>query len=295
MGERIPLLLDTDIGTDIDDALCLAYLLAEPRCELLGVSTVTGQAGERAMLADAVCRAAGRSEVPIWSGTEAPLLAKQGQPEAQQAEVLSRWPHREGFPPCEAVQRMREVILARPGEVTLLTVGPLTNVALLFALDREVPRLLKGLVMMAGRFFGGRTSEWNASCDSHATAIVMAAQVGRVRIHGLDVTLECSMPAQACRRRLKGGALDVVADMAEVWFRQRDRIAFHDPLAAVCTFEPGLCAYRRGRVRVETCDARALGTTVLEESPGGAHAVAESVDSERFFELYFAAVRPGGG
>ena len=56
----IPLLLDTDIGSDIDDALCLAYLLAQKRCELLGVTTVSGEATRRAMLADAICQAAGR-------------------------------------------------------------------------------------------------------------------------------------------------------------------------------------------------------------------------------------------
>ena len=57
MEERVPLLFDTDIGSDIDDAVALAYLLREPRCELLGITTVTGEPLKRAMLADAVCRA----------------------------------------------------------------------------------------------------------------------------------------------------------------------------------------------------------------------------------------------
>ena len=62
MNEMIPILLDTDIGSDIDDAVCLAYLLKQPKCELVGVTTVSGEAQKRAMLVDAICRAAGREQ-----------------------------------------------------------------------------------------------------------------------------------------------------------------------------------------------------------------------------------------
>ncbi|MGD2174792.1 MAG: nucleoside hydrolase, partial [Candidatus Brocadiaceae bacterium] len=148
MEDRVPVLLDTDIGSDIDDAVCLTYLLAEPRCDLLGVTTVTGEPGRRAMLADAICRAAGREDVPIYSGCDAPILFEQRQPEAPQAEVLPNWPHAEEFEPFGAVEFLRRTIREAPGEVTLLTIGPLTNIGLLFALDPEVPGKLRRLVMM---------------------------------------------------------------------------------------------------------------------------------------------------
>ncbi|HEX29746.1 TPA: nucleoside hydrolase, partial [Candidatus Poribacteria bacterium] len=99
MDERIPVLLDTDIGSDIDDAVCLAYLLKQPRCELLGVTTVTGEPERRAMLASAICKAAGRDDVPIRSGSADPILVEQRQKKAPQAEVLPRWQHREDFEP----------------------------------------------------------------------------------------------------------------------------------------------------------------------------------------------------
>ena len=66
------ILLDTDIGGDIDDAICLAYLLKEPQCALLGITTVCGEPEKRAAVADAICRAAGR-QVPIVAGVETPL------------------------------------------------------------------------------------------------------------------------------------------------------------------------------------------------------------------------------
>ena len=83
------LILDTDIGSDIDDAVCLAYLLAQPRCDLLGITTVTGEADKRAMMASALCKAAGKS-IPIYPGCEQPLLVAQGQPQAPQAAALAR-------------------------------------------------------------------------------------------------------------------------------------------------------------------------------------------------------------
>src|SRR5437764_4515673 len=123
---NVPILLDTDIGSDIDDALCLAYLLRQPRCELLGITTVSGEPEPRARLADAICQAEGRGDIPIHSGSPLPLLRPQRQPEAPQAAVLPRWPHRSNFPPCTAVTFLRDTIRARPGEVTLLAVGPMT-------------------------------------------------------------------------------------------------------------------------------------------------------------------------
>ena len=92
--EKIPVLLDTDIGSDIDDAICLSYLLRQPRCELLGITTVSGKPQERAALAEAVCRAAGHKDVPIHSGVAQGLNMGIVQPECPQSEVLARFEHR---------------------------------------------------------------------------------------------------------------------------------------------------------------------------------------------------------
>jgi len=291
--ERIPVLFDTDIGSDIDDAVALAYLLRQPRCELVGVTTVSGQARERAMLADAVCRAAGRSDIPIHSGAERPLLVEQRQKTAPQAEVLGRFPHRDDFPPNTAVEFMRHAIRSRPGEIVLVAVGPMTNLALLFATDPEVATMLRGLVLMCGRFVSGApgATEHNASCDPHATAIVYRAAARPHISHGLDVTTRCRLDAATCRERLRGGPLDVVAAMAEVWFRSVETITFHDPLAAASVFEPGLCTCQEGKVEVELSGRLTLGLTrwnpSSEDKP---HRVATDVDPERFFDHYFSVV-----
>lgn len=96
MTDRIPVILDTDIGSDIDDAFCLANLLAQPRCELVGITTVSGEDPRvRASLADAVCRSAGRTDVPIHSGASVRMdSGAVVQPAVPQAAFLPAYAHR---------------------------------------------------------------------------------------------------------------------------------------------------------------------------------------------------------
>ncbi|MBM3957220.1 MAG: nucleoside hydrolase, partial [Gemmatimonadetes bacterium] len=201
------ILFDTDIGSDIDDAVCLAYLLAQPECELLGITTVSGEPHLRAMLASAMCRVAGR-RVPVFPGAESPLLGPQRQPHVPQAEALDRWEHDRDFPTGEAVEFLRRTVRAHPGEVTLLAVGPLTNVALLFGSDPDIPSLLGGLVLMNGVFAsppaGWRPVEWNAGCDPHAAAMVYRACAAGHRSIGLDVTCRVQMESARVRQKFRG-------------------------------------------------------------------------------------------
>jgi inosine-uridine nucleoside N-ribohydrolase len=285
-------LLDTDIGSDIDDAVCLAYLLAQPDCDLLGITTVTGEAGRRAEMASALCEVAGQ-KVPIFAGAEKPLLIEQKQPRAQQAVALDRWPHQAFERPSafEAVDFLRSTIRSQPGEIHLLTIGPLTNAGLLFAIDPEIPSLLKSLTMMVGVFLS-ENGEWNATLDPHATALIYRGRAPVHRSIGLDVTMQVRMEAAQVRRRFQAKLLRPVLDFAEVWFEKAEGITFHDPLAAVTLFEPGVCAFRRGRVEVDLSSPEKAGHTLW--TPGGPadpHEVALEVNPQRFFEAYFSVVK----
>jgi purine nucleosidase len=304
MTQTIPILLDTDIGSDIDDALALAYLLRQPRCELLGVTTVSGEPEKRAALADAVCRAGGREDIPIHVGLSAPLLVPQNQPQAPQTAALAdgEWPYREFSAQNTAIHCLRETIHARPGEITLLAIGPLTNIALLFALDPAIPMLLKEIVLMGGWYFDRPQPEWNIRCDPHAAALVFAAPVPRLTAVGIDVTQHCRMPAAECRRRFAeaGGPLAPVAAFAEVWFQNVPDITFHDPLAAALIFEPSLCVTESRQISVELASPAHLGQTYVdwqdhhstEANLNHPHKVAASVDVPAFFDHYFSVVTP---
>src|SRR3954469_18526054 len=133
--DTIPLLLDTDIGNDIDDCICLSYLLREPRCELLGITTLSGRPRERAAMADAVCRLAGRGDIPIHAGIDRAIGGGGIQPEAPQFEAIVNYPHRkpDDFEDYSAVEFLRRAIRQRPGEITLLGIGPMTKPRGLFS------------------------------------------------------------------------------------------------------------------------------------------------------------------
>ncbi len=288
MAEKV--LLDTDIGSDIDDAVALAWLLANPECDLVGITTVSGQPEVRARLASALCRVAGK-DVPIVPGADKPLQVEARQPVAQQASSLERWPHDETFMSEDAIGFMADLINRHPGEITLLAVGPMTNVARLFEHNPEVPKKLKQIVLMCGRFgpeqLGRSPSEWNVHCDPHAAEIVLNTETNRTRVHGLDVTTQVQMDSDLVRRRFSVPLLEPVLDMAEEWFSRRPLITFHDPLAAVAVFDEAICGYERGFSTVATDSGADQGLSQWQPDDSGVLEVAFQVDPDRFFERYF--------
>jgi inosine-uridine nucleoside N-ribohydrolase len=285
-------LLDTDIGSDIDDAICLAYLLAQPECELLGITTVSGEPESRAMIASAQRAVAGRT-LPIYPGASQPLLVEQRQPRVPQADALERWPHEQQFPRGQAIEFLRTTIRAHPGEVTLLAIGPMTNLALLFRADPEIPELLRSLVLMCGDFGEQATrAEWNAYCDPHAAAIVYGARPPVHRSLGLNVTTQVVMPAAEVRQRFQTRLLRPVLDFAEVWFQKRDSITFHDPLAAATIFDGVICDFEPGAVEVELEDGHLRGATHWRiDHPDQPHEVGMRVDAGRYFEHFFGTMQ----
>jgi len=122
---------------------------------------------------------------------------------------------------------------------------------------------------------------------------VFRARPPRLTAIGLDVTKQCQLPADECRRRFAkaGGPLEFVAEMAEIWFRHRRDITFHDPLAAAVVFEPDLCECEEGEVNVEFADAARAGLTTWNAGVASQpHRIAVSVRPARVFENYFAVV-----
>jgi inosine-uridine nucleoside N-ribohydrolase len=287
------LLLDTDIGSDIDDAVALAYLLAKPECELLGITTVSGEPVKRAMMASAQCKVAGKS-VPIYPGAADPLLVSPRQPKSPQADALTRWDHDTDFAQGEAIEFLRHTIRQHPGEITLLPIGPLTNIALLFKADPEIPSLLKALVLMGGLFDTARMKnwrggkwEWNIYCDPHAAAMVYRTPVKVHRSIGLDVTTQVTMAALQVREKFQTTLLRPVLDFAEVWFQHAEKITFHDPLAATTIFNDAICGYDRGDIAVELHDPDDFAVTKWQANAHGGHEIATTVDAGRFFDEYF--------
>jgi len=288
-SETIKVLFDTDIGSDIDDAVALAYLLAQPRCDLLGITTVSGRPTERAKLASAICKTAG-ANIPIIPGYEDRLDGPTRQPNVPQTSVLPSWAHDTEFSNQDAVDFMAETIRNNPHEVVLLAVGPMTNVARLFERYPESAGLLKTLHMMIGRFTDDPVlpvSEWNAHCDPTATHVIYTTETTQHTSLGLDVTHQVVMDSHQVQEHFQHPLLKPVYEMSEVWFSARDELRFHDPLAAVTLFDESICEYEQGLAIVKRSDDRSDGETVWSPDAKGPHRVGVTVDTARFFDSYF--------
>jgi purine nucleosidase len=233
--------------------------------------------------------------VPVHVGASAPLLVPERQPHAYQSDALTdQWPHQTFDKRNTAIEFLRDTIRAHPSEITLLTIGPLTNIGLLCALDPDIPALLKGLIMVGGCFSAKENDEeWNIVCDPHAAAQVLAAPIELTSV-GFDVTGQCRLEADECSRRFTqaGGLFTFVAAMAEVFFRSAaPEIIFHDPLAAALLFEPSLCHATVQRIGVDLMHECTLGRTrPVDEAAAKPHHVAYSVEVTQFFAHYFAIV-----
>jgi len=284
--QKVPILLDTDPGNDIDDALAISYLLSKPECDLLGITTVTGPVDQRSAIAEVLCNAGGRKDIPIKSGRSDVLAYGQGQPWCAQYEPIKTLPHKMDRKQDEAVDFLRQTIRSRPGEITLLSIGPFPNIALLFAIDPEIPFLVKEFVSMAGVFHMNFDTEWNCVCDPVATAMVALSKRKRHYWVGLDVTLQCQMEKAECEKHFKGPLLELVLKMATKWFEREGKITFHDPLAAASIFNPGMLTFEQGKVSVNP----EKGQTTFKAGEGN-DLIASKVDTAKFFEEYFQVVK----
>lgn len=285
MKEKV--LLDTDIGSDIDDAICLSYLLSNPACELIGITTVTGNTVERAIMAEYICEKAGK-KVPVFPGCREPVIGEQKQKDVPQFEYLRKINYFKDFKEGYAIEFLRKTIRENPGEINLITIGPLTNIALLFKMDPEIPLLLKGFYMMCGVFFEEKF-EWNIICDPYAAYIVFSSNLNNVYVCGLDVTTKVKMEKEEILRNFKGKKLlDEILNFAEIWFRGRDIITFHDPLAATILFKKDICRFKRGKIKVEIENKEKTGRTEFIEDENGKIMVAYEVKPEEFFAHFFS-------
>ncbi|HKG57638.1 MAG TPA: nucleoside hydrolase [Candidatus Limnocylindrales bacterium] len=198
------LILDVDTG--IDDAMALLYACASPDTEVVAVTCVAGNVDARQVAENtlAVLELSGRGDVEVALGREVPLVRPlETTPETHGPRGLGHAELPKAKRPLSdrhAVDVFIEEARRRPGEVTLVTLGPLTNLALAVLREPELPRLLRGYVLMGGAYRSpgntAPTTEWNINVDPDAAKIVFNAWadaavgggVGRPVALGLDVT-----------------------------------------------------------------------------------------------------------
>lgn len=290
-------ILDTDIGfeTDPDDALALAYLLANPDCELVGISTVGLHSGWRAEMADVICDRMGKPEIPIVAGADRPVFANQYWME----NPVRRWPEdarhqpREEYESNQAVEWLRKKIRAEaPGEISLITIGQFTNLATLLLVDPEVIEMLDQVVCMGGQMNYPADSpegETNVILDPVAAGIVVQRMdeltllpIGPVRGKGLSAAFLDDV--------LSDEKFKPVRRSCQPWYdvREVEGVGLADPMTTALVFEPDLVELESGRVNVHLYDHPLpegepfendgmSGATRFEPNPAGGHRVVTEV------------------
>jgi purine nucleosidase len=294
------LILDTDIGTDVDDVCALGLALASPEVELLAVTTVFDDVAVRSRIASRVLEIAGRADVPVGIGHSQTLLRNRPFHWAGwEGEAMLR-SEDEGTSPWvgPAVDLIVDLARAHPGEITLVPIGPLTNVAAAIVREPKLPELLAGIVLMGGVVRYGESlsnswAEWNIRCDPEAAALVFRS-ASSITMVGLDVTKQVKMRRSDLPRlheaRTPLGQL--VADQLDLHMHHhthRDHALLHDPLAVGMAIDPTFCRTAPLYVQVETRGEFTSGVTVAvaptEAHPANALACVE-VDGPRF-ERFF--------
>ena len=215
----VPVIFDTDIGTDIDDAYALVALMHRPDLHLLGVTTVSGDAVARARLAAKLMHVAGGKwkHVPVYAGLSG------------SAQYMKQVEWADGFAATNlhdrgGIEFMRREINARPGEITLIAVGELTNIAALLDSEKDIGRKIRSICLMGGAIYRSHTPgskpepEWNIKSNAAAARTVFASGVP-LRMAPLDSTADLKLTAEMRVKIFARGlpVNDALAALDHVW------------------------------------------------------------------------------
>jgi inosine-uridine nucleoside N-ribohydrolase len=289
-AKPVPIIFDTDIGDDIDDALALALILQSPELDLRAVTTVVDDTETRTRLALKELKLYGRGEVPVGTGAAEPLLDGKRDQRARQFEVLTP---ADIFPPAAnkpGAQLIVETLMSSAEKLTLVPVGPLTNIALALKLEPRIKGRIERIVLMGGAFFPPR-AEYNILRDRVAAEIVFRSGVPIVAV-GLDVTMKCKLEG-ADMARMKAAsnpASQFLVRLIELWQNGKPTQypTLHDPLAVAAAIRESLIETQLGDVRVETASPLTYGTTVFSAAkgnPANTH-VASEVKVREFLDMF---------
>ncbi|MFC3802761.1 nucleoside hydrolase [Cohnella sp. GCM10012308] len=299
-GSAQRVIIDTDIGDDIDDALAIWLAVKSPELDIAGITTVYKQTQKRAQMVSALLRATGRSDIPVVPGASLPLISRQiyGKPvdpeeapvqyleEMRSEPVDTRW---------TAAEFIVRTALEAERPIALVTLGALTNVALALRVKPEIADRIGKIVVMGGAY-DMNVSEYNFSCDPEAAQIVLGAGVPIVAV-GLDVTFKCLLSERqtAAIRDSADPAAKLVMRMREHW--ASPHIYLHDPLAVAAVYREDLVRTERRVVDIETGGAYTRGMSISLSGMNWHRPAADShvrvstgVEQQAFMDLYMERI-----
>lgn len=307
------LLIDTDPG--IDDALALFFAVASPEVRVEAVTTVSGNVPVSVTTRNALAllALAGHLSVPVARGSDRPLIRQPVYAEHVHGQnglggVLLPDPQGQ-LDVNSAVAMIIQKVLQAPGEVTLVALGPLTNIALAVRCEPRIVSMVREVVIMGGALrVPGNVSpsaEFNIFADPHAAHIVMHAG-WPIRLVSLDVTQQTLMNRLQFEKLAANGhpVTHCIKSMVDFYLNEfakaRAVAAFpmHDPLCLAAAIHPELITWERAYVDIELNGTVTQGTTIayfeqtkdvdpaLASMPNSNVLASTGVNSEQFINLY---------
>lgn len=277
------IILDTDIGDDVDDAYALGLVASRKDARLIGVTTAFGDTAKRAELAAKLLSVMGRKDVPVCAGR------------AHDHKIGRQHEWAKGFRSrsmlkMDAVTFMKQQIERYPGQVTLVPIGALTNVGDLLRAHPEVKPRIKQIVLMGGAAYVGYGNkppaevEWNIRCDPEAARVVFESGVPIV-MAGLDATTMMQLDEERQKRMSAFGTrtTDAIAALRLLWGNPTPTL--FDPVAVAWACGHAFAEGKPLRIKIENDGL----TRVVEGTPNAT--VLINPRKEEFLDWYVEAMR----
>lgn len=289
--QRQKVILDSDIGDDIDDAFALALAVSSPKLDVLGVTTAWGDTGLRARLTQRFLVQTGHGQIPVAAGV--PTHDFNTFSQRRWAEA---WPAPAGGYP-NAIDFMRDLIRRNPGQITLIAIAPYSNVAALLQQDPTEFHELKRVVLMGGsihRGYGdlgylpshGPSAEYNVAMDIPASRALFASGV-EIDMMPLDATqLKLDEVLRSILFSRDTPITTALESLYSEWSytNQNPTPTLYDAMAVAFAIRPSLCPTRPMHIVIDD-----KGYTRV--TPGAPNAnVCLSSDSDQFFHFYIPAI-----
>ena len=285
------LIFDTDIGSDVDDAMALAQIIGTPELRLDSVTTVYGDTLLRAKIARRYGVLA-RQDLAVHAGQSTPLSGREVWWPGHEGSLHEEL-DRETIAERPAVEHLITTLRARPGEIDVVAVGPLTNIAEALEREPQVATWIRHLWIMGGSFPPGSKAEHNFRSDAVAASTVLSAGIPTT-VTGLDVTRQLGIDQAGLDLIGAAGALGAAlrADIQQWWeFWQQEWNVPHDPVAVLTLSRPDLFTFSEpGVVEIDKSD----GMSTFTPDAAGTIRVALTVDGPRAAAAIIEAIQRAG-
>jgi inosine-uridine nucleoside N-ribohydrolase len=280
-------IIDTDIGDDVDDAFAVALALRSPELQILGITTAYGDTETRAKLLDRILGEAGRQDIPVAVGIATHPASTFTQRSYAEGGHFARASH------PAALDFLAEQIRRYPGQITLITIGPLTNVGAFIDKDPETFRKLKRVVSMGGSIYRGYGDysylpargpqpEWNIFADISAAKKLFASGVPLYLMPVDSTQIQLDETKRAYLFRQSNALTDALTLLYYQWGQQTPTL--YDVMTIAYVLDPKICPVTPIRLRIDD-----KGSTLVEPGAPNTQACLQS-DSDAFFRLYMSRV-----